>query len=63
MGQASQRGTKAERIAMATIRNKEELQRKLEEIKAMNARIEAFPKDMKLVPMVGIALAQLQYQQ
>jgi hypothetical protein len=48
---------------MATIRNKEELQRRLEEIKAMNARIEAFPKDMKLVPMVGIALAQLQYQQ
>lgn len=58
MGQASRRGTKAERILMATTKNKAELQRKLEELKTMNTRIGSFPKKPN-VPMVGVALAQL----
>jgi hypothetical protein len=56
MGQASRRGTKEERVIMATSRNKQELERKLEELRALNARVESFPKGAPSPHMLGVAL-------
>lgn len=41
---------------MATSRNKQELERKLEELRALNARVESFPKGAPSPHMLGVAL-------
>jgi len=56
MGQANERGTKQERILMATTKNKQKLEKKLAELKALNDRVESFPKDGVAPPMLGVAL-------
>ena len=41
---------------MATSRNEHELKRKLEELRALNARVESFPKAVPSPNMLGVAL-------
>lgn len=41
---------------MATTKNKQKLEQKLAELKALNDRVESFPKGGVAPPMLGVAL-------